>query len=212
MALASADVQAVENADTPAKARRLRSTLLAEKARGVTAKRQAEIDAALGLLRDAYGDELNTPEPASKPTAAAPKPGNSPGKTGKTTPGKTPGNRKTPSRPHGGRARPKSRAARFAGDVGRETAGYTQGAGQLVITVLGATIAFAVLYAVLRNAQRVAGGESAIELISTGIQRGVQIVVAPVDPLDPGAGSTARAVARAATAPGSATTTTKGTS
>lgn len=94
-------------------------------------------------------------------------------------------------------ARKASRATSAAADVGTDilssAAQPAKGAGSLVITALGATVALSVLYALVRAPQ-------AATTLGAAVTTGLNVFIRPVDPLDPKAKAKAAAGARQAQA------------
>jgi hypothetical protein len=89
-------------------------------------------------------------------------------------------------RPAAGRRRAAT-PPRVVRRIGREAV-RTSGAGSfadLAVTALGATIAFAVGYAILTNADRAARGGAAVELFAKSVGSGITLFLNPVDPLAP---------------------------
>jgi hypothetical protein len=82
------------------------------------------------------------------------------------------------------RASSSTRAARAVGRQTYRTSGGP-GAASLAMTVLGATVGFAVLYAVLSNADRAGRGRAVVEVASSSFTRLLNLLLLPVDPLNP---------------------------
>lgn len=204
MSLAAADVQAVEGANTPAKARALLVKLAAER-KTATPERQAQIDAATAIIRQAFApEELRAQTPSSKAVTPPRQPGTSPAQPGKTPRPKTTPAQPAPSparAPRARRAAVPRRARRAGRRVVNEAVGHAEPAGQIALTILGASLAFAVLYAVLRNAGNAPRGKAAIEIAGSGAVAALNRFIAPVDPLAPSKTPTQAAVAAAAKRP-----------
>lgn len=201
MALASADVEAVSAATTPAKARALLVKLARER-QTASAERRAQIDAATALIRKAFDpSELRAPTPSSTPVTQPRTPAPSPANRAQ------PGKKASPAQPGTSRARttrkaPAPRRARRAGRrVVNEAIGHAEPAGQIALSILGASLAFAVLYAVLRNAGNAPRGRAAIEIAGSGTVSALRRFIEPVDPLAPSKTPTQSAVSAAAKRP-----------
>jgi hypothetical protein len=76
------------------------------------------------------------------------------------------------------------RAARTVARQTYKTSGGP-GAASLAMTVLGATVGFAVLYAVLSNADRAPRGTAVLEVASSAFSRLLSLFLLPVAPLNP---------------------------
>lgn len=87
--------------------------------------------------------------------------------------------RRPPSRGAGRRRALRGAPGRIIG----EASGTVAPAADLMVKTIGVSIAFAVLYALITNADRSRPGRSAIELASKSFTTALNLIVRPIDPL-----------------------------
>jgi hypothetical protein len=179
MATATKDlITKAEGISTFTEARKYRDQLMMElQSTSITPDRAEAIEGALDALDYEWPKlqhskvEQRREEQAKRP---APKgsPRQSPSTRTRTTTKRASGRGRTP---RGGRAR---RAFEQTGvpAAARTTTG-------LSLQFLGAIIGLSLVYLLLTNAERARPGGSAVDMITTGVGKGLQRLIAPVDPL-----------------------------
>jgi hypothetical protein len=85
--------------------------------------------------------------------------------------------------------------------LGGQAIAGTATASELIMYVLGGTLAIVVLQTILRNAQGAPRGRAAVEVLARGVNYGIDAFVRPVDPLAPRAAGQPDALSRALGAP-----------
>jgi hypothetical protein len=143
-------------------------------------------------LEERFLSEQMSPESSGDDSGGASAPRSGP----RTPSGKRPGGRKAGggSSRRGGK---KPRAGRRARSIGSSLPGFSAG-GPLLTSILWGTLALVILYVLIRAAEVLKQGSSPLDLFATGLQTGLSVLVAPVDPLAPRATRKQSAVSNSA--------------
>ncbi|HXU61116.1 MAG TPA: hypothetical protein VN962_05400 [Polyangia bacterium] len=190
-----------EQVTTKASARKLWDRIDAERAdRQLDPDWLADADQAQALLEERFLS-VDMDSPTSSGDADSDTGDRSPKSSGARAGGGGAGGRGS------GRRRGKSsgagRRARKAGKVGKAAAGSLPGfsaTGPIITAALWGTLSLVLLYVIVRSASvsEKTKGPNVIDMFATGLTTGLQVLIAPVDPLAPRTARKDAAVANAA--------------